>query len=113
TFEIPADWAQRPLHLSFGMVANGDSTWVNGELIGGAFQFGPREYVIPPEYLRPGQNVLTMRIMNVFGPRGILGEAQVRIWREGDSGESISLAGDWMYKPALRLSELPMRPRPP
>lgn len=113
-FEIPEDWTGRPLHLSIGIVDDSDSTWINGHLVGGSWQNGPRNYVIPPSYLRAGENVLTMRIVDPYGPGGIRGEAEdLKIWSENHENDAVSLAGDWTYQAVLRTSEMPRRPPRP
>ena len=114
TFEIPAAWLSRPLRISLGRVDDADSTWINGQLIGGSADSSPREYVVPTGVIREGTNVVTVRVFDEWGPGGIRGRAEeVAIWPDGSKSESISLAGEWAYRTALHLSDLPPLPRPP
>jgi len=96
SFEVPAAWVGRELVLSFGTIGDADTTWVNGIAVGRTDYFDqPRTYQLPAAAVKPGPNVIAMRVVNAggggfFGPAG-----QMKVYPSGDAGAAISLAGPW------------------
>jgi hypothetical protein len=74
---IPTDWADEDLTLNLGRVDDHDITFWNGKQIGstGAEHPSPwsaiRIYTLPAEQIRPGENVISVRVMDLFGGSGI------------------------------------------
>ena len=83
-----------------------DTTWVNGRRIGGLEVHGswnkPRRYTVPSSHLRPGENVIAVRVLDTGGAGGFFGEASAMRLVAPDGAES-SLAGDWRYRPTASL----------
>ncbi|MCB8932513.1 MAG: hypothetical protein H6534_03630 [Chthonomonadaceae bacterium] len=60
-FEVPAEWADRPVHLHFGGVYSAFTVWLNGREVG--FSKGsktPAEFDLTP-FLAPGENLLAVK----------------------------------------------------
>jgi sialate O-acetylesterase len=107
--EIPADWAGKPLALHLGKVDDFETTYFNGQEVGKTARhtLAAREYVVPAELVRPGTATIAVRVTKV-GWGGIFGPAELmRIFPEGRPDAAVSLAGEWLYRPAeLRLQHL-------
>jgi beta-galactosidase len=68
---VPDDWAGRDLKLSLGALDDADITFWNGEQVGeGAGWNKPRSYVVPGRLVKPGDNVLAIRIYNNYRDGG-------------------------------------------
>ena len=99
---LPASWAGKALKLSLGPVDDLDITWFNGTKVGGIREEGHwsdnRLYDIPAALVKAGDNEIAVQVTDLQGNGGIDGEAaQMKIYPAEDSGEAISLAGDWRY----------------
>ena len=103
-FELPAELADRELELSLGAIDDFDHTYVNGELVGSmpdgtpnAFQT-PRRYRVPAALLRPGRNVVAVRVFDHFGEGGFAGPSSRMFLRSPGSEQTIALNGPWRYR---------------
>jgi len=96
TFEMPASWAGKELVLNLGIIADVDTTWLNGIKVGAADYFDQsRTYRVPAQAMKPGKNVLALRIVNIGGG-GMLGKPEeLCIHPAGAPGSALSLAGQW------------------
>ncbi|MFD2574443.1 sialate O-acetylesterase [Spirosoma soli] len=91
-----ANLAKITLHM--GSVDDNDSTYVNGQLVGSMKGRGARAYALPEGLLKPGRNVIAVRVVDVGAAGGILGQAeQLRL---SGSALTIPLAGKWQYRVA-------------
>lgn len=96
SFEIPADWQGKDLTLKLGAIADVDTTWLNGHIVGRCDSYEvTRSYTIPAAALRPGSNVLTMRVMNKGGGGFTAKPEDLRVHPKNGEAPSISLAGTW------------------
>lgn len=98
TVELSAEEAAAPVALGLGRIDDADITWVNGHEVGGMEEAWNRTrvYEVPPEALRPGENVLVVRVEDTGGGGGILGEAEL-LYLETVAGRR-SLAGEWRFR---------------
>ena len=101
---IPASWQNKDIILELCPIDDMDRTYVNGELVGGIELHGfwqeKRSYKIPASIVKPGENVIAVRILDTGGGGGIHGSAdEMRIFPEGQPDSTISLAGEWRYLP--------------
>ena len=62
----------------------------------------PRDYKIPVGTLKPGRNVIAVRVLDTGGGGGIYGAA-ADMHLDVDGQGPVSLAGDWTYKDSLPL----------
>ncbi len=82
--------------LQIGSVDDSDSTFVNGQLVGKKSGGGLREYALPDGLLKPGQNVIAIRVADHGGSGGLMGRPD-QLHLLGNNGD-IPLAGQWKYR---------------
>lgn len=117
TIDLPEDWENQEAILHLGPVDDLDITWVNGIEVGRTYRYDlRRNYALSSQVLRPGKNVITVRVLDTGGGGGLYG-GQEELLLESTNPDlaPISLAGTWKYKRAITLGELsppPPRPRP-
>lgn len=99
---VPEEWAGHDLSLSLGAIDDFDHTYFNGELVGShpagtpeAHQL-PRRYVVPGRLVRPGKNVVAVRVFDHFGEGGFAGPRREMTLAPADGrAPGLSLAGQW------------------
>lgn len=89
--------------LGLAKIDDSDITWVNGQEIGRTLQAYNklRVYPVPTGLLRPGRNVITVRVEDTGGGGGIYGEAENLYLATAE--KRIPLAGGWDFKPSALL----------
>lgn len=102
-FDLPAAWAGKDLTLHLGPVDDRDTTYVNGTPVGGLNDYAaPRDYKVPAALLKPGRNVLAVRVLDTGGANdtgGLTGKAEaLRVEAVGDATPAVPLAGPWLVK---------------
>lgn len=97
-FDLPASADFNNMTLSLGKVDDIDSTFINGAFVGSRRVWDEnRNYLIPTGVLKPGRNVITIRVQDGWGGGGIMGGGEL-FGLSGQDGTKLSLAGDWRYK---------------
>ena len=110
TFEWPADAGTDGATLSLAKIDNIDDTWVNGHKVGSTKEYNqPREYQIPAAHLHPGENVVSVRVLDTGGGGGFHGESAAMAVYQG-TDTRVSLAGEWHYETGQALDRLPKLP---
>lgn len=97
-FDISAEMLNRTYVLCLGKIDDGDVTWINGVKVGNTVnQYDvDREYPIPAGILKPGKNVISVKVEDFGGGGGFWsGNAALSLKSEGFS---IPLAGEWNYR---------------
>lgn len=115
SIDLPASWQGQDLELNLAQIDDIDITWVNGTEVGQTGSYNQqRSYTIPADVVKPGQNVITVRVLDTGGGGGIWGEAsKMNVAPASSPRAAKSLAGNWRYKPAIDLKEAPaLPPRP-
>lgn len=115
-FEVPADWAGKDLKLDLGAIDDYDTTWINGVQVGQMNRYDQfRSYTVPASVVKPGKNVITVRVLDTGGNGGFSGmPAQLRIAPAGDSdAKPVSLAGTWQMRDSATMAQLGSPPSPP
>lgn len=108
--EIPASWIGEELTLKLGTIDDDDFTYFNGVQIGQTEGWlSNREYKVPANLVKPGKNMLAIRVMDTGGSGGFGGSAE-NIILESKKGK-INLSGTWKAKFALSLGEVGLMPR--
>jgi sialate O-acetylesterase len=108
TFELPESAANAPAELRLGMVDDIDTTWMNGVKLGTTAGYNVvRNYPVPAGLLKPGLNVIAVRVLDTGGGGGIWGEEAPRLVVKGNP---ISLGGPWRYRIGLDLQNGPWPP---
>jgi sialate O-acetylesterase len=102
---IPADWAGKDLILRLGPIDDADTTYFNNIQIG---QTGDetspawstfREYRIPGNRVKAGQNAIAVRVFDLWLDGGFCGKKEDMVLHQAQNKEHfISLAGSWFYK---------------
>ena len=102
---IPQDWAGKPLDLDLAAIDDYDTTYFNGTRVGGIGPETPnsysiaRHYTVPAELVKPGPNVIAIRIFDSAGEGGFsAGKMAMGPKGASDKSQAISLSGAWSYK---------------
>ena len=64
---IPAGTSVQKMTLNIGSVDDNDSTFVNGQLVGSTNGLDARKYALPDGLLKPGRNVIAVRVTDTGG----------------------------------------------
>lgn len=105
-FILSEDQSQNEGLLRLGCIVDADSVWVNGNFVGfTAYQYPPRKYRIPSEFLKEGENVITIRVVSNAGIPHFVEEKPYKIIFS-DGGE-IDLKGEWRHKIGAEMPEAP------
>jgi len=117
TFTLPSTWAGKPLKVELGAINDSDMCWFNGAPIG-ALAAGenwqtPRAYTVPPELVKKGSAVIAVRVMDFGGKGGFMGTPDQMKVTCISSGDSLSLAGEWLCRAGLDLKQVEPRPQEP
>ncbi len=93
---VPASMTGIPAKLFVGRIVDADQTYVNGKFVGGiTYQYPPRRYELPAGLLKPGKNIIVVRITNTAGKGGFVPDKPYYLTA---NNERIDLRGDWQYK---------------
>jgi sialate O-acetylesterase len=96
--------------LFLGSIERMDTAYINGTSVGASsWVENPRVYFIPNGVLRPGKNVVAIRVLKTKPQGGFLGKAEELHLVLGDK-TSIPLAGKWKGK--LSVDARPPQPLP-
>jgi sialate O-acetylesterase len=100
TFSLTEAEAREEGRLSLSTIDDNDITWVNGVEVGRTNGYNvPRHYTVPAAVLRPGRNVLTVRVEDGAGDGGIMGTPEsVSL---SVAGAIRPLAGPWRFRVGL------------
>ena len=94
--EVPASMCGVPAKLFLGRIVDADFAYVNGQAVGNiTYQYPPRRYTIPAGVLKPGKNLLVVRVINQAGKGGFVPDKPYFL---SANGQNIDLKGDWSYK---------------
>ncbi|OQP63720.1 9-O-acetylesterase [Niastella vici] len=94
--EIPASMTGMPARLVLGRIVDADVVYLNGKQVGNTtYMYPQRRYVLPAGALKPGKNLLVVRITNNGGKGGFVPDKPYCITTGNDT---IDLKGTWWYK---------------
>ena len=107
--EIPADLAGMNLKLELGAIDDMDQTYFNGQLVGQNMKSGfwnkERNYKIPADLVKQGENILTVSVFDTGGGGGFTSNPdKMRIIATDKIAETIPLAGSWSYLPLAEIN---------
>jgi len=95
---VPVSMTGMPAKLFLGCIVDADSTFVNGKFAGNiTYQYPPRRYVLPVGFLKPGKNVIVIKVTNTGGKGGFVPDKNYSL---NANGQRIDLRGDWTYQVA-------------
>ena len=109
TFDVPADLAGNDLVLDLGSIDDEDVTYLNGKEVARGWGYDQhRKYIVKGSDVKPGKNLISIRVTDTGGGGGILGyPAEVKATV---AGKEIPLDGDWKLTVTSDFSQLPPRP---
>ncbi len=86
------------IRLHLGKIDDSDITWVNGFEVGKTENQYNKErvYTINAKYLKPGKNMLVVRVNDTGGGGGIWGDPDNQFMVISD--EKMDISGDWKFK---------------
>lgn len=94
--DVPASMCGVPAKLFLGRIVDADFAYVNGQAVGNiTYQYPPRRYNVPAGVLKPGKNLLVVRVINQAGKGGFVPDKPYFL---SANGQNIDLKGDWSYK---------------
>jgi sialate O-acetylesterase len=114
--DLPRDFDGRAGKLDLSRVDDYDETYVNGTMVGatrmdnGGESRSRRLYDIPAGVLKPGRNVVSIRLMDVRSSGGVIPEDRPFELIAGDT--RVPLAGDWRYSVGFDARDHGGFPRP-
>ncbi len=93
---IPAEMADKPAKLMLGRIVDADIAYVNGIQCGATtYQYPPRRYNIKEGILKPGKNIIVVRVISNVGNGGFVPDKPYTL---AANNETINLIGTWQYK---------------
>jgi sialate O-acetylesterase len=93
---ISESFTGRPARLFMGRIVDADNVYVNGILSGNiTYQYPPRRYNLPAGLLKPGKNIIVVRVTNNSGKGGFVPDKPYYLVAGNDT---IDLRGEWHYK---------------
>lgn len=107
---LPANLPVEPAKIFLGEVEKMDTTYINGRWVGASsWVEHPRVYLIPAGTLKPGRNVVAVRVFKTKPDGGFRsGAGALRL--ELADGTSVALAGRWQGR--LSIDARPPHPWP-
>lgn len=94
--DVPASMTGIPAKMALGRIVDADFLYVNGKLAGNTtYQYPQRRYQLPGEFLKPGKNIIVIRVINNSGKGGFVPDKPYYL---SAGGQTIDLKGDWQYK---------------
>jgi sialate O-acetylesterase len=94
--DVPASMTNVPAKIAMGRIVDADFLYLNGKLIGNTtYQYPQRRYQVAAGLLRPGKNVIAIRVINDAGKGGFVPDKPYYLTA---NGQTIDLKGDWQYK---------------
>jgi sialate O-acetylesterase len=94
--DLPQTISGKAGKLMLGRIVDADQTYVNGKQVGNiTYKYPPRRYEIPAGLLKPGKNVIVIRLTNTTEKGGFVPDKQYNLLVDD---QKIDLRGDWIYK---------------
>ena len=108
TVTLPDNFTGKNAELTF-FADDDDKVWINGTYIGSTNGYTTkRNYTIPANVLKKGDNIITIRVYDGAGGGGIYGTPDELAINSGS--QSVSIAGAWKYAIGVNFKDLPAKP---
>lgn len=102
---LPQSFSTQGGMLELGRIVDADVAWINGIKVGETGYLYPRrQYEFQPGTLRPGKNVIAVRVANTSGKGGFVPDKPY-VLRVGQT--NMDLSGKWQYKIGVTTGALP------
>lgn len=112
--DVPANWNGQDLTLHLGAIDDRDTTYWNGAEVGSTNVFNaPRHYTISAKRVKPGRNIVAVRVLDSGGNGGFWGTDKMRLELNKNAPFAtapISLEGAWKMRVSADLKMLPPLP---
>jgi sialate O-acetylesterase len=103
--DVPTSMTGKPARLWLGRIVDADTTYVNGKIVGSVtYQYPPRKYNVPANLLKPGKNIIVVRVISNSGRGGFVLDKPYQLTA---AGQTIDLRGQWQYKLGATMEPLP------
>jgi sialate O-acetylesterase len=103
--EVPVTMTGKPARLRLGRIVDSDSVYINGIFAGTvSYQYPPRNYDLSPNVLKPGKNIIVIRVVNTSGRGGFIKDKPYSL---SAGGQIIDLKGEWKYRLGAVTEPLP------
>jgi len=94
--EIPAAMTGVPAKVFLGRIVDADFLYVNGTQVGNTgYQYPQRRYSLPAGTLKPGKNIVVIRVLNTGGKGGFVPD---KLYYIEANNQTLDLKGTWQYK---------------
>lgn len=94
--DVPAAMTGIPAILRLGRIVDADEVYVNGQRIGNTtYQYPQRRYQLSAGTLKPGKNLIVVRVTNNTGKGGFVPDKPYYLSAGTDT---LDLKGTWQYK---------------
>ena len=95
-FDVPPSMVGKPAHLYLSRIADADVSYINGVQVGSSGSiYNNRRYDLPADLLKPGKNLIVIKVTSYFGKGGFLADKDYLL---NAGSQNIDLRGDWQYK---------------
>lgn len=94
--DVPASMIGKRARIFLGRIVDADVLYINGKQVGNTtYMYPQRRYYIPADVLKPGKNILVVKVINNGGKGGFVPGKPYCLFAGTDT---IDLKGDWQYK---------------
>ena len=101
SFKLTAKQCKGDAILHLGAMRDADSTFVNGHYVGNiTYMYPPRNYKVPAEYLKKGENVVEIHLYSAENPAGFVPDKDYSL--ETVKGK-VSLLSGWQHKQGRKM----------
>ena len=109
---LAESWQGRSATLELGPIDDQDTVWINGKQVGTTWKWDePRRYAVSKGILKPGSNIIAVRVLDTGGGGGLYGQPKQMALSAGDTMR-VELSGDWKYRASANLKDLAPVPQP-
>ena len=98
--DIPAEFAGKSIKVVLGAIDDLDETYFNGVKIGAVsaevhgYWEKIRSYTVPGKLVKPGKNLIAVRLSNICGNGGFAGKRFIQT----PNGKKVDISGNWLMK---------------
>jgi sialate O-acetylesterase len=94
--DVPASMIGIPAKVFLGRIVDADFLYINGKQVGNTtYMYPQRRYNVPADLLKPGKNIIVIRVINNSGKGGFVPDKPYYL---AAGGQTIDLKGYWQYK---------------
>lgn len=94
--DVPASMTTQPAKVFLGRIVDADELYINGTRVANTtYMYPQRRYPVPNGILKPGKNLLVVRVTNNSGKGGFVPDKPYQLFAGNDT---IDLTGYWEYK---------------